>query len=292
MKRLSVPVVYAFVDGDRGGNAAGVVLDAKRFSPKDRQHIAACVGLSETAFVSPANGDGFHVEFFTPTRQIADCGHATVATFSFLAQQGRIESSHSIKELADGTVRTIDLVGDRTFMAQSVPHFTLLTDDMTVSDVLASLALTPDDLFPNAPLLVGHNGVNGLFIPVRDADTLARLVPDMAAISAVSKALDLVEYYVFSPETRVPGRDAGARMFAPRYGIPEEAATGLAAGPLACYLHDFLGIDKPRLVIEQGFFMTPTSPCELVAELTLEAGKITALRVGGRARVGESIEVS
>lgn len=81
-------------------------------------------------------------------------------------------------------------------------------------------------------------------------------------------------------------------MFAPRYGISEEAATGMAAGPLACYLHDHLGVRKPRLVIEQGVFLTPPSPSELIAELTLDGDTITALRVGDRARVGDSLKIA
>jgi PhzF family phenazine biosynthesis protein len=285
MGTLIVPILHAFTDDGLGGNPAGVILNAERLTPAERQRIAALVGLSETAFVSPSDAADFHVEFYTPAQQIADCGHATVAAFTLLAQQGLIAGSHSSKQLADGNIRAIELIEGRVFMAQPVPQYISLEGTgVTYGDVLASLGLADADL-PPSPLLIAQTSVRGLFIPVRDAAVLRRLVPDLAAIHAISDALDLVEYYVYSLETRVATRDAGARMFAPRYGIPEESATGMAAGPLACLLHDHMGVRKSRLVIEQGRFMTPPAPSELVVELTLTDDTITAVHVGGHARL-------
>jgi PhzF family phenazine biosynthesis protein len=88
-------VVNAFVDNGRGGNPAGVVLNAERFSQAQKQAIAAKVGLSETAFVSPSRTADFKLEFFTPTRQIPHCGHATIATFSSLVQLGLLDGARS-----------------------------------------------------------------------------------------------------------------------------------------------------------------------------------------------------
>jgi PhzF family phenazine biosynthesis protein len=81
-------------------------------------------------------------------------------------------------------------------------------------------------------------------------------------------------------------------MFAPLYGIPEEAATGMAAGALAGFLYDRLGLKKRTLIIEQGHLMNPPSPSELTAELTLEDGRIRKLMVGGRAMVSKTIDVA
>jgi predicted PhzF superfamily epimerase YddE/YHI9 len=80
-------------------------------------------------------------------------------------------------------------------------------------------------------------------------------------------------------------------MFGPRYGIPEESATGAAAGPLACYLHDRLGNRKTKLVIEQGRLMPVPSPSEILIDLDLEGEHIFRLYVGGRARVVDSTDV-
>jgi predicted PhzF superfamily epimerase YddE/YHI9 len=81
-------------------------------------------------------------------------------------------------------------------------------------------------------------------------------------------------------------------MFAPRYGINEESATGMAAGPLACYLYDKMGINKDVFLIEQGHFMKSPSPSFITVKLNLQDGKITGLIAGGKAKVMKSLIIS
>jgi len=104
---------------------------------------------------------------------------------------------------------------------------------------------------------------------------------------AINERLELVGFYVFNNETSTPGHAASARMFAPRCGIREESATGMAAGPLACLLHDRLGVADETIMIEQGMFMAPPSPSILEARLDLNDSVITGLMVGGFGAVME-----
>ena len=90
----------------------------------------------------------------------------------------------------------------------------------------------------------------------------------------------------------MPARDAGARMFAPRSGIKEEAATGMAAGPLACFLHDKMEINKDVFLIEQGHLMNTASPSVITAKLICDNQKISTLMAGGEAKVMRSMKVS
>ncbi len=80
-------------------------------------------------------------------------------------------------------------------------------------------------------------------------------------------------------------------MFAPRFGIPEEAGTGMAAGPLACFLHDYLGVEDREILIEQGWLMKPPSPSVIKVTLELADGQISRLMVGGSARSVSSMQV-
>lgn len=77
---VRVEIVNAFVDAGTGGNPAGVVLDADGLSDGQKLAVARQVGLSETAFVSASEVASFKLDFFTPARRIAHCGHATIAT--------------------------------------------------------------------------------------------------------------------------------------------------------------------------------------------------------------------
>lgn len=289
---ISVQIVNAFVDGGHGGNPAGVVLDAQRFSREQKQAIAERVGLSETAFVSPSQAADFKLEFFTPSRQIAHCGHATIATFGYLQQLRRVARADSSKETIDGT-RAIRLHDGMAFMEQLAPRYTELGEDTPGIDterVLLSLGLDRDDLIDGQAPTVVHTGNAFLIVPLKNEAALLRAQPKMDMIEAISEELDLIGYYLFSAETKQAGRHAGTRMFAPRYGIAEEAATGMAAGPLACFLHDRLKIDADTLLIEQGYLMPQASPSVITVKLNLNKadGRIAGLMAGGRAAVMEN----
>lgn len=281
--QVTVRIVNAFVDGEQGGNPAGVVLQADTLDASQKQAIAAQVGLSETAFVSSSQSAAFKLEFFTPTRQIAHCGHATVATFSLLRQLGQVGEGWTSKETLDGD-RDILLHGDMAFMEQRAPDYLDLRDKpQLLADLLAALGTDPGQLLPGVwPTRVTTGGAF-VVVPLLDETVVHALQPDQAALLRLSERLDLIGVYAFSPQTRQPGRAAGARMFAPRYGIAEESATGMAAGPLACFLHDRLQVPGTRLLIEQGYLMQPPSPSVITVDLQLAEGRIERLLAGGKA---------
>ncbi len=93
-------VVAAFVDERDGGNLAGVVFDRPDLTEAQMQSVAAQLGCSETAFLTEV-ADGFTFDVFTPSTRVADCGHATIAAFSLLAQHGRFAST-TIKQTIVG----------------------------------------------------------------------------------------------------------------------------------------------------------------------------------------------
>ena len=78
-----------------------------------------------------------------------------------------------------------------------------------------------------------------------------------------------------------------ARMFAPGAGVPEDPATGSAAGPVAVYLalHGAVpgGVreGRGRFTIDQGIEMG--RPSELDVTVLLEGGRPSSVRVEGSA---------
>ncbi|HYD96558.1 MAG TPA: PhzF family phenazine biosynthesis protein [Noviherbaspirillum sp.] len=285
----TVNIVNAFVDGEKGGNPAGVVLRADGLTAADKLRIAQLVGLSETAFVSASRVADVKLDFFTPTRQIAHCGHATIATFGLLAQRGIISRANASKETIDGT-RQIMLRGQSAYMEQLAPTYfdeDAFSAGITTDRILASLDIKRDAIVA-APCVVA-TGNRFLLVHVRSGAVLAGLKPDMKEVGLIGEALGVVGYYVFT--TEVEGFAATTRMFAPHYGIDEEAATGMAAGPLACYLHDRLGMRIPAFLIQQGAFMREPSPSRITVELNIREGKIANLFAGGNAKVVSSINI-
>jgi hypothetical protein len=65
----------------------------------------------------------------------------------------------------------------------------------------------------------------------------------------------------------------------------------MAAGPLACFLHDHLGVEDREIFIEQGWLMQPPSPSVIKVVLELADGKISRLMAGGTARAISSLRV-
>ncbi|HRW98658.1 MAG TPA: PhzF family phenazine biosynthesis protein [Cyclobacteriaceae bacterium] len=286
--RIQVKIINAFVFDGQGGNPAGVVLDADELSSDQKLKIAAKVGLSETAFVSRSSVADFKLDFFTPNRQIAHCGHATVAVFSYLSQTGRLNSNHSSKETIDGR-REIIIRDGLAFMEQKAPQFYEPLE--LYDDVWFSLGLHANDGTEELPISVVNTGNSFLMVPVASKEKLATIRPDKKLIHKISEQLDLIGFYPFSLDTFQSGHDASTRMFGPRYAIDEEAGTGMAAGPLACYLHEKTINKKSGYVIEQGWLMTPPSPSEIIVDLNFQKGSIQGLMAGGRGKVMRELEL-
>jgi len=71
--QIEAHIIRAFAHNNKGGNPAGVALDADGLSKEDKQALAAKIGMSETAFVSRSSVADFKLEFFTASRQIPHC---------------------------------------------------------------------------------------------------------------------------------------------------------------------------------------------------------------------------
>lgn len=278
-KTIEVQILNAFIDKGKGGNPAGVVLNADELTNDQKLKIASEIGLSETAFVSKSDSADFKLDFFTPNKQIAHCGHATIATFSYLSQLGKVKEKQTSKETIDG-LRKIVIANDLAFMEQKAPVYTDLSERK--KEILASLSLRKEDMMPEAPILKVNTGNSFFIIPVSNAEVLKNIQPNFDLISDLSEEFDLIGYYVFTTETNDSERDVSTRMFAPRYDIAEESATGMAAGPLACYLYDILKIEKQRFLIQQGTFMQQPSISLIIVDLEIEKGEITGLMAGGK----------
>ena len=287
--KIESHIINAFVDGKTGGNPAGVILDADDLSRGQKLEIASKMGLSETAFVSSSVVAEFKLEFFTPTKQIAHCGHATIATFVYLRELGRVAKSRTSKETIDGK-REIFFDGGMAFMEQMPPKYSKVKSEK--NNILSSLALSSSDLMNGFTPVIVNTGNAFLIVPLKNEKSVALVKPDFEAITKLSGRYNLIGYYVFSEDAKGQARNAGTRMFAPRYGINEESATGMAAGPLACYLCDKMGINKDVFLIEQGHLMKPPSPSVITVKLNLEGGEITGLIAGGKAKVMNSLIIS
>lgn len=293
---IEVHIVHAFTHRGAGGNPAGVVLDANCYTAEQKLQIARTVRLSETAFVSSSDSATFKLEFFTPNRQIAHCGHATVATFALLRSLNKVSQGLCSKETIDGQ-RDIHIKDGMAFMQQKAPRFQPLpADDTRYANVspriLHSMGLNTQDLIQGQVPTIVNTGNNFLLIPIKERERLAQITANQEEINRICEEFDLIGFYPFTLDAQEAGHAASTRMFAPRYGIAEEAATGMAAGPLACLLYTAFQMPGPSLQIEQGYLMQPASPSLITVELEIRHGEIVSLMAGGTARVEKTLSLT
>jgi PhzF family phenazine biosynthesis protein len=285
--KVSVKIINAFSIKNTGGNPAAVVLDAGKFTTEEKQLIAAKLGISETAFVSPSAVASFKLEFFTPVKQIAHCGHATIATFSYLKQINKLQQHNASKETIDGT-RNIYFEGDEAFMEQQAPSFKIPRERL--GEILGAIKISKDDLMDNLMPTIVNTGNSFLLIAVKNERLLQKLQPDFDTIKMLSQQFNLIGFYVFTSNVQDTQFDVTTRMFAPYYGIEEESATGMAAGPLACYLY-YNGIVKNTIIIQQGKFMHHPSVSRIKVNLNIKEDRIINLFAGGGAYASNEMAV-
>lgn len=294
-RQVKAHIVNAFTVNKTRGNPAGVVLDADHFSDEEMLHIARKIGLSETVFVSQSESETLKLDFFTPNRRIAHCGHATIAVFSYLAKIGVLGEGEASKETVDGP-RKIVIREGAAYMEQLAPQYTssdaLCALDVSTQAILDSLNLEADALDPHAPIACVNTGNRFLIVPVRDGHVLANISPDMEKIAKISEKLDLIGFYVFTSDANATLHHATTRMFAPRFAIDEESATGMAAGPLACYLREYRQVNDKTIYIEQGSYMQPKSTSLITIELEIAEDKILRLMAGGYGEMDKEISIN
>ena len=270
----------AFTDTPGGGNPAGVVLEADNLGNADMQKIAAKAGFSETAFVKSSETADVKTRFFTPNSEVNLCGHATIATFSLLAQMKIISAKSYIQETNAGLLPVEVSSDNSVFMRQNTPQFLGRVEKKEISD---SLNLQESCIDGNYPIQVVSTGLCDIMVPVRSLKQLMGIKPNFKKISDVCKEYGAAGCHVFSLET-LHSSTAHCRNFAPLYGIPEESATGTSNGALACYLYKYgiaEGKSKLDMVFEQGYSMH--RPSEISARLTVNGKEILKVEVGGKA---------
>lgn len=257
----------AFTCGRRGGNPAGVVLQAESLDDADRLALAARLNHSETAFVETTAEPGrYRVRFWSPRAEVPFCGHATVAAAVALAErdgEGELRFHTAVGEVPVLTRRT-----DEGVLATltSVPTRTRPARDEELADLLAALRWAPDDLDSRYPVHVAHAGVDHPVLAVRDRSRLASLDYDYAALEALMASRGWTTVQLVWAQTPTLFH---ARNPFPPGGVYEDPATGAAAAALGGYLRDLALVPVPsRVTVLQGADMG--RPSELLVDVSAD----------------------
>lgn len=217
--KLKLYQVDAFTDHVFGGNPAAVVPLESWLSDDMLQSIAGENNLSETAFFVPAGG-GFHLRWFTPIREVDLCGHATLAT------------AHVLFDIVgyDRPVIRFDTRSGPLFVEKQGRRLVMdFPADPTVPCAMSELLGGGLGQTPTA-LRAGTD-----YLAIFDSEAIVRAIrPDQHLLAQLDRRCVIVT----APGDTV---DFVSRVFAPKYGIPEDPVTGSAHCALAPYWAQRLG---------------------------------------------------
>ena len=235
----------AFADRKFAGNPAAVFLippdgaNGGGWSIDDSvmHKIAAEMRLSETAFVTPADGTGsfarstrFLLRWFTPTKEVDLCGHATLASAAALA----LECGNGAKCLdfytRSGTL-TATRHGDTSEFELDLPSNPPIPSPAAGPDgeahrKIASLVLGKHDA---AVIRLAYSAATKKLVVQMDSAAFGRAELEALPVPAVDSMLAIPQHgaclvtgVMITVASETDDYDFISRYFAPWNGIPED----------------------------------------------------------------------
>ncbi len=233
--------VDSFTKKKFSGNPAGVITNAEGLSPEEMQKIARELNNSETVFIFQSNDGAYdvHLRFFTPTREVPICGHATIAAHYVRAIENQLTPMRLHHKTGAGILPVDVIMEDddyKIIMTQGAISFEDIIEGAALEDLLTALNIGESDLSEGCPVQIVSTGHSKVMIGIKSPELLNKLNPNMDMLIKVSGAINCNGFYVFTMDR--PDSDVliHGRMFAPAIGVNEDPVTGNANGPLGAYL--------------------------------------------------------
>ena len=264
-------VVDVFTDTPLEGNQLGVFTDARPLSTEQMQRLARELNYSESTFVlSPEEGGHVKMRIFTPAMEVPFAGHPTLGTAFVLAAplqlvEIRIETGRGILPVV------LEREGARISFGGMEQPLPSVEPYEAADDLLDALGVARSEL----PVELYDNGIQHVYVCLGSEEEVAALTPDFARLARNGSALTT---NCFAGE----GTRWKTRMFAPGGGVPEDPATGSAAGPLALHVarHGLVPFGE-EIEISQGAELG--RPSKLYARVQGSAENVERVEVGGSA---------
>jgi len=217
-------VVDAFTDTPLQGNQLAVMTDGRGLTSEEMQQLGRELNLSETVFVlPPQRGGDIRIRIFTPATELPFAGHpvlgcAIVVAAALGRSEVTLETGAGLVPVAVGRPDGRAVLAR---MQQPIPSWEPFERE---AELLAALGVERSGL----PVEAYRNGPMHVFVELPNERAVGELEPEMPALAALGK----MGASCFAGSAM----RWKTRMFAPGLGVPEDPATGSAAGPLAVHL--------------------------------------------------------
>jgi PhzF family phenazine biosynthesis protein len=206
-----IVTVDAFTNVPFSGNPAAVCVLREPRSDDWLRDVAREMNLSETAFLTPRNGE-FDLRWLTPTIEVDLCGHATLASAHVLWEDGHLPAGKQARFHTRSGLLTADALGD--WIELSFPAKVAVPAEPP-EGLLTALGVT-------LPRAVAKNQFDYL-VEVDSEEQLRTLNPDHTILRKIP-----VRGVIVTARSSDPQFDFVSRFFAPGSGIDEDPVTGSA----------------------------------------------------------------
>lgn len=249
--RIKLYQVDAFTDQTFKGNPAAVCILKEWLEDGVMQKIAAENNLSETAFIVKQN-EFYEIRWFTPTIEVALCGHATLASahvlFLYYHQPGSLLHFYSPHS------------GD-LYVTKKDDRLTLNFPKDNIRPVDSQDQIV--GAFHKKPVEI-YKGKTDYLLVFESQKDIVSCKPDMELLKK-SKARGII---ITAPGKKV---DFVSRFFGPGSGVDEDPVTGSAHTTLTPYWSQRL--NKKRMKARQLSARGGRLICELKDDRVLISGR-------------------
>ncbi len=222
--KLNIYQIDAFAKESFKGNPAAVCPLDSWIDDNIMQSIAQENNLSETAFFVK-NGDIFHIRWFTPTKEVDMCGHATLASAYVIFEILKYKNSEIIFNSKSGIlkVKKSQDIYKMDFPAQKIDKCKL------PNVVLEAFDKEPKESYKSMDYILVFENEDDILNIKPNFELLKGIDCRGVIVTAKSKEYDFV-----------------CRFFAPKYGVDEDPVTGSAFTQLIPYWAKLLKKDNFR----------------------------------------------
>lgn len=255
---LKLYQVDAFTSKLFHGNPAAICPLNSWLPDEAMQAIAAENNLAETAFYVPKEED-FHLRWFTPTTEVALCGHATLATahilFSIYRYRKDVIRFHTLSGIL-----TVSKEGD--WLKMNFPADELVQVEAP-KEIMDGLGVQPKEVY---------KGKTDYLIVLEDQVQIENLRPDFRILATQEDIRGTI--------VTAPGKDVDfvSRCFFPQSGIDEDPVTGSAHTTMIPYWAKKL--NKNQLTAKQLSGRTGFLKCTYAGDRVEIAGQAVTYLVG------------
>lgn len=220
---LRITQVDSFTDRPFRGNPAAVCVLPAAGEENWMRQVAQEMNLSETAYLYP-QGDGFNLRWFTPTVEVALCGHATLASAHVLWEEGLISPGQEARFYTRSGLLTAQRRGEWI--------------EMNFPAVVENASPAPPGLAEALGTELGYVGKNKFdyIVELKSAEAVRKLQPSFAALKTLG-----VRGVIVTSRSDQQEYDFISRFFAPGSGIDEDPVTGSAHACLGPFWRGRLG---------------------------------------------------